>query len=315
MISERMYETTINVEHPCKFVSSDSNIKVRLEETFVNKCYYGSLILEILSINKTSMCRIITSNHNAMGTINVCFTAKVLNYKKGDIIPDAKIEIKAGQVIATSKYATITIEKSANTKILISGQTIPVIVEDKVLYNVNSSTINVLASILVPQTKFPVYHISGKLDSKIYNTVSNLIDKINQQTDKLKTQESKHFSSLLNSNLKTKPVSKKGGAAKIENNINIIKLIDKSKVETIELEGYYQRDTSLGPDSLILNVNEKPPTNNEYINVTTVVGIQELLYDCYAIREGIINMGEFYDKENMEQASNIWTLMKKSKLL
>jgi len=106
-----MYETTINLEHPCKFVSSDSNALKYLEDTYVNKCYYGAYILEISEVNKVSMCRIITSNHRANGVVNVCFTAKVLNYRRGDIIPDVKIEIKNGQIMGVSKYAVVSIEK------------------------------------------------------------------------------------------------------------------------------------------------------------------------------------------------------------
>lgn len=310
MISEKMYETTINLEHPCKFVSSDSNALKYLEDTYVNKCYYGAYILEISEVNKVSMCRIITSNHRANGVVNVCFTAKVLNYRRGDIIPDVKIEIKNGQIMGVSKYAVVSIEKSVNTKILTDGQIIPVVVGDKVLYNVNSSHINVLSSILVANTKSPIYHISGTLDSKIYNTVSNLIDKIREQDDELKTKESKHFVSMLS--LKSKA---RGGAAKLDKIVNIVDVLDKAKNNPIEFEAFFSKDLNSSVDSLTFNVSENRPSDDEFINTTLSIGIQEMIYQCYAIREGIINMSKFYDKEKMEQANNIWTLIKRSKLL
>lgn len=307
MISEKMYETTLNIDHPCKFIASEANAKRQVKDTFEGKCYYGSLILEVVSIDKTSMCRLITSNHNATGIVNVCFTARVINYRKGDIIVDAKIEIASGQVVATSKYAVITIIKSLNNKILTNGQTIPVRVEDRVLYNVNSNSINVEASILTPQIEAPIYHVVGTLDSKIYNTVSMLVDRIVQQEEELSTEESKKFATLMN------PKQVRGGASKMDKCVNIINLLNKVKTKSMDIDTYLQKDIT-STISLSVSSDENPPTNGEYIETTTVIAIQELLYNIYALREGIIDMGKYYDKEKSEQSSNIWALMKKSKL-
>ena len=76
MITDKMFEWTINVDKPCKFMSKESNVIDNLRETFNNTCYYGSLILEVLKVNRTSMCHIITSNHLAHGAINVCLLLK-----------------------------------------------------------------------------------------------------------------------------------------------------------------------------------------------------------------------------------------------
>ena len=304
MIVQRMYKTTINVEHPCRFISNEGNIKARLEETFNGKCYYGAFVLNVASVDRTSMCRIITSNHMAQGAVNICFTASVLTYRKGDIIPDVVIEIKNGQVIGRSQYATVTIEKSANTKTLVNGQTIPVIVEDKVIYNTNSTSINVLGSVFVGIPNPQYFHISGTIDAKVYNTVSFLIDKIKEQAERLKTAESKHFTTLLSKKKVT------GGEIKtIEGNINILEMLNKAKNNPIELEAFWQKDLSKAGD-LIFNAYTKVPTE-DYVNLTMTLGIQEMLSDCYAIREGIIAMGEFYTKEKMDQAANIWTMITK----
>jgi hypothetical protein len=313
MISERMYKTTINVETPCKFLASESNVKERLEQTFTNRCFYGALILEVLRVEKTSMCRIITSNHMANGVINVCFTARALNYRKGDIIPDVHIEITNTQVAGVSQYATITLEKSPNNRILVNGQTIPVIVGDKILYNTNSGTINIMGSILTPVTSTPIYHMSGTLDSKIYNTVSALIDSIKDQDKLLKTEQSKVFLDLLNP--KVKVTTRKSGSAKLDNMLNIISTLEKAKNNSIEFDGYWQKEINQPAEDLMFTVTENPPTSGEFIDVTVMVGIQEMIYQCYALREGIIKLGETYDKERMAQLSNVWALMKKSKLL
>tara|TARA_B110000908_G_C10266101_1_gene464110 strand:+ start:5982 stop:6923 length:942 start_codon:yes stop_codon:yes gene_type:complete len=313
MISERMYKTTINVEQPCKFLSSESNVKDRLDKTFTNRCFYGALILEVLRVEKVSMCRIITSNHRANGVINVCFTARALNYRKGDIIPDVHIEITNTQVAGTSQYAMITLEKSPNNRILVNGQTIPVIVGDKILYNTNSSSINIMGSILTPVIMSPIYHMSGTLDSKIYNTVSNLIDNIKEQDMMLKTEQSKIFLELMNP--KVKSATKKGGAAKLDNVLNIITTLEKAKNVAIDFDGYWQKDITQPAEGLNFVVTESEPSSGEFIDVTVVIGIQEMIYQSYALREGIIKLGQTYDKERMAQLSNVWTLMKKSKLV
>ena len=311
MISERMYKTTINVDKPCKFLASASNVKDRLDQTFTNRCFYGALILEVLRVEKTSMCRIITSNHQAGGVINVCFAARTLNYRSGDIIPDVHIEITNTQVAGTSKYATITLEKSPNNKILVNGQTIPVVVGNKILYNTNSSTINILGSILTPTTTAPIYHMSGTLDSKIYNTVNTLIESIKEQDKKLRTEQSKIFLDLLNPKVKTT----KGGAAKLDNMLNIVNVLERAKGAPIDFDGYWQKDITQPADGLLFVVTEEEPVSGEFIDVTVLIGIQEMIHQCYALREGIIRLGETYDKEKMSQLSNVWTLMKKSKLL
>lgn len=310
MITDRMYEWTMNVEQPCKFLSSDSNVKDRLDKVFTKTCYYGSLILEVTKINKTSMCRIITSNHLAHGAINVCFTARVMIYRKGDIIPDVRIQIIDGQIVGVSEYATITLEKSANNKVLTNGQTIPVIVGDKILYNTNSNTVNVLGSILVPVTKNPVYHIKGQLDSKLYNTVSNLVDDLKSQDKPLKDDKSKHFIDLLNP--KAKSTAKKGGAAALESTVNIVEILEKAKNKTIDIDGYWTKEPNQSADGLKFVIYKDAPSE-EYINLTPIMAINEMLYQCYAIRDGIIKLGQSYDAEKMEQASNIWALMKKNK--
>ena len=85
------------------------------------------------------------------------------------------------------------LDKSPNHKILMNGQTIPIIVGDKVKYNTNSNTVNVLGTVLMPVMNNSTYYIEGKVDYKLYNTISFLIEKIKSQESKLKDTKVKEM--------------------------------------------------------------------------------------------------------------------------
>lgn len=310
MISERMFEWTMNVDKPCKFMSSEAHVKERLDTTFTNVCYFGSLILDVTKVNKVSMCRIITSNHLGHGSLNVCFTARVLNYRKGDIIPDVQIQIVQGQLSGISKYATVTIDKSPNNKVLVSGQTVPIMVGDKIRYNTNSNTINILGEILTPVTSAATYHIQGKIDSKVYNSLNNLITTIRDQEKELKGEKNKEFTDLLSA----KSAGRKSGSAPVDGSVDIITFLEKAKDKNVDVDGYWKKDLSRSSVSLQFDVRDKPK-NEEYISLTPMLALSEMLYQCYALRAGVIGLTDYYDKEKMEQASNIWVMMKKNKLI
>jgi len=162
-----------------------------------------------------------------------------------------------------------------------------------------------LGEVLTPITKLPIYHIKGNLDSKIYNSLSNLINQVKEQENELKGNK---FIDLLS----PKP-DRKSGSAAVDSRVNIISFLEKLKDKPIEVDLYWKKDLNNSADKLEFDVRKSIDTD-EYIEVTPMISLSDMLYQCYATRSGLINLAKYYDdKEKMEQASNIWAMMKKIK--
>lgn len=304
MESIHTIEHTINVTAPCLYVSNlEENVMNDLEETFVGKCYGGFYIIKINEINNISNCRSISSNVNGISVINVCFDALTMTYTEDDIIPSVKICISQSQIMGKTDRSLITFIASPNNNILEKNQIIPVRVGYRIHYKSFCKRINILGSILLPQTSATVYKLEGYLGKgDIYD---NYIKLIKEQESDLKSKESKFFIDLLNT-YKNKSANK--------DSINIIDLIEKSKKDNVDIAGYWHKDLTQPSDSYLYIKQKNPPDENESIHITTKEAFKNMLHKAYAMRKGIIEMGKTYTPEMLEQSENVWTMMRRYKL-
>ena len=309
MESIQIFEHTINVVSPCTFISDKtSNIMIELNNRFLNKCWNGFYITEILEIVKSSYCRIVSSHSNAMCIINVSFSAKTILYDKGCIISNITICISEGQVCGKGDNINIAFSKSNNNKLLSNGQIIPVVLNDIIQYKPFMERVNALGTLLLPILETEIYYFSE--DTKLYiNSENNkfvfndYVTKIKNQENDLKSKNSKFFSNLLYSYDKEIKNSNK-------EDVDIIDTIERAFKERVDITGYWSKNLANSPDSVMY---KKSKTNNNlpFLELSSIESFLEMIKQLYYLRNGIIELGKFY---NIKEINPIWDIMKMNKL-
>lgn len=307
METYKYFEHTLNIKSPCTYVSNKrQNVLRDIEATFLNKCYGGYLITKIDDIVNMSQCRTVNSNQNAICIINVYFKALVRYYSINDIISNVRICISEGQICGIGDNIIVTFSNSPNNKILSNGQTVPVIVGNKIHYNTGSKNVNILGSILLPFTTTNVYKLTGMLDittQKTQNMFEEYLQLIKDQDKALNTPDAKKFTALLNSYEKT-----------TKDGIELTKLIKDAFSKPVDVTGYWSKNLKTSSDECYY-IKEKNNTNDEFIDIAVNEGFINMLKSCYSIRKGIIELSITYKDTNMyEQADSVWELMKRNKL-
>ena len=308
METYKQFTYTLNISSPCTYIANKQhNVMRDIQNTFVNKCYGGYFIIKIDDILNMSQCRTINSNQDAICIINVCFRALVKYYSPGDIIANVRICISEGQICGIGENVIVTFSSSPNNKILTNGQTIPVMIGNKVHYNIGSKNVNVLGSILLPETSTTTYKIVGTLDltsSKVQGTFGDIIKLIESQDSSLNESSTKKFISLMNS---SGNIIKKDG-------IDLVQFIKDNRNTSSDVTGYWQKNLKTSSSDCYYIKDQTGP-NEGAIEITVNEAFLNMLNHCYSKRKGIIDLAKIYkDSQMYDQANNIWTLMERNKL-
>ena len=292
-------EYSVDTDQPCRFLSNKKdNILEKLKEEFEHKCFNGRLIIEILSISRTSMARSQLANNSGKATINILFNARTLAFPPKYIIPEAKIHLSNGQVLASSDTIYVSILKNPNNKILVNEQKAPIILDNTIKYNTGNTQVNAIGHLLMPLNTVTVYNINGFLTNKQYEQLISLLESIEEQDKK---PFDKNISSYLAS---YKNTESKG--------TDVIELIKKSKSNNVDVTGYWYRNLKNKPEST-LYIKDTKYNNDSYIEVSPYEGFKEMLWEIFNMRNAMIGISN-YSSEDLSKSNNIWKLMNKNKL-
>ena len=305
----RIMEHTINCKAPCGYVADKEKRVLRdIESEFLNNCRNGCFITKIVEISNISMCRIINTNQDAIGAINVLFVALVKCYYPKDIISNIKVCTIEGRLCAKGDDSIVIFDSSANTKILSNDQIIPIVVDNKIC-NPYMPRINILGNILLPETETPMFKITGILDmrgeskNKNKHIFDKLLNSLKRQESDLKLPASKKFTQLLNSYENVKNTG-----------IDLTLLFEKAATTPQDVTGYWAKNLKSPADSCLYTRTETL-VDSGAIDIEMNIGFITMLKKCVSMRKGIIELGETYkDSAMYDQANSIWLLMGKNKL-
>ncbi len=172
---------SIHVEDSITFCSDiQANIMSYLKNKYLNVCFQGIYIMNIVNIVKTSGCIINNLSKCGEGLINVEFAVSGLKYAKGDII--SGIVIQKADGIICGQYGNI-----ANVNIIpfiqVKGNNVPLSLKENTIVAVIVENaqhtpfgkVDISAKLLVPELSFTTYYVNGELKRDDFIHINKLI--------------------------------------------------------------------------------------------------------------------------------------------
>lgn len=328
MILEKIFEVTLNVNNPINFCTNTKHhVIIELNNIYVNKCYLGTYIIDIIDILQISSCRIITTNSSSNGIIDVKFSAKVFKLSYLDIL--VGIEIEKNQSLITGKYKKpkLTIDvifKPTNiqSNLLALGQLVPIRVI-KAIHKPRESKIAVAAVLLTCDKKIQAYRVKGEINKSAIPDIQFLFNKIREELNLRKNIDKNvlmFFESLLwsynniPSSTEVIPFDNEQweGPKVDKKDLNTVNIFDTLNMN---LTGFWSRPLLLFRSCPLLVQSQEKPDYEYELSAPHLIILEfakNILTTLTAIRE----FTEVYNTpEIIKKHENIWNIMRQSQLI
>ena len=189
MIIKKNLETYMDISDPKDMFSPnrDEMLIAKLTDKFVGVCYMSCYVIKINKIIRRSYIYMKDTLEGDSHT-NIMFEVDAIVYQKNEIINGCHIIKKEpnGIIHGKSTYAGIQLSIQPNMSIFKEGDIVPVIVK-RVRYNVNQTSMSVLAVPFIPIQYQPIYYSTNGSLSKIQTAeLKSLLDQIKIEQSKLK---------------------------------------------------------------------------------------------------------------------------------
>ena len=332
MISEKIFEVTLNIKNPINFCANKSQqILLNLQEIYCGKCYKGAYITKIKSILNSSKCILESTNTSGDCIIDVQFLAEILTFNMWDIMVGIDITDVKGMVLGKyggnekNPQSIVTLEISKLTETLAKGQKIAIRVI-KTKYQPMQTNLSILGIPLSCDQRAPIYKLKGSLNQSMVVDFKPLYESIKSELIlrneliKNKRAELWFFESLLYSyrqpNKKDSqkiadwegPISV-SSQPEAKNILSIIETVISGK--DVSVSGYWSRTLTIYRSSPIVEMYstlpkdwEQPIVNEPHIAFVSF--LQNILSFLTATRELV----ECYNtQELIDGHKNIWTVM------
>jgi hypothetical protein len=189
MIIKKNLETYMDISDPKDMFSPNRNemLIAKLTDKFVGVCYMSCYVIKINKIIRRSYIYMKDTLEGDSHT-NIMFEVDAIVYQKNEIINGCHIIKKEpnGIIHGKSTYAGIQLSIQPNMSIFKEGDVVPVIVK-RVRYNVNQTSMSVLAVPFIPIQYQPTYYSTNGSLSKIQTAeLKSLLDQIKIEQSKLK---------------------------------------------------------------------------------------------------------------------------------
>ena len=189
MIIKKNLETYMDISDPKDMFSPnrDEMLISKLTDKFVGVCYMSCYVIKINKIIRRSYIYMKDTLEGDSHT-NIMFEVDAIVYQKNEIINGCHIIKKEpnGIIHGKSTYAGIQLSIQPNMSIFKEGDIVPVIVK-RVRYNVNQTSMSVLAVPFIPIQYQPIYYSTNGSLSKIQTVeLKSLLDQIKIEQSKLK---------------------------------------------------------------------------------------------------------------------------------
>lgn len=323
MIVDKIFDVTLNIVNPINFCTNKKqHILIELNNLYVNKCYMGSYIMDIIDVLQSSTCRITNTNSSGNGSIDVKFSAKVFILNAWDILVGVKIEKNQSLIVGKYENSNLIIDvtfKPTNIQAssLTVGQLIPVRVI-KAIHKPRENKIAIAAVLLTCDRKVVTYRVKGEISKsalpEIQLLFNNIIDEL-----KLRTMIDKSiitfFESLIYSYRTMDSTSVKidisdthweGPKTNILNTVNIFDTINS------DLTGFWSRPLQICRSSPLLVISQDKPT--DYILTAPHLMIIEFAKNILIFLKAVRECSELYTPDIINSHENIWNMMRSVQL-
>lgn len=325
MILEKVFEVTLNITNPINFCTNKkSHILTELSNIYVNKCYLGSYILEILEILQSSSCRIVNTNSSGNGIIDVKFLANVYILNSWDILIGVEVEKNQSLIVGNYKKSNLIIDvtfKPTNIQAnsLTVGQLVPIRVV-KAMHKSKESKIAVAAVLLTCDRKIIHYRVKGEISKTHLPEIQMLFDNISEELNHrsiIKKESLLFFESLVYSYKTISKIFEKIQCGQEnwegpKHNVtgNIINIFDTLSTD---LTGFWSRPLGICRSSPLLVLTQEKPS--EYVLTAPHLMIIEFAKNILTFLIAIREFNEVYTTpEQLVQHENIWNMMRHSQI-
>ncbi len=326
MILEKIFEVTLNINNPINFCTNKKHhILTELNNIYVNKCYMGSYIIDIIDILQSSSCKIVNTNSSGNGLIDVKFIAHVFILSAWDILVGVEIEKNQSLIVGKYKNLNLTIDvafKPTNlqSNSLLIGQLVPVRVI-KSIHKPKENKISVAAILLTCDKKIVNYRVKGEIIKSAIPEIQMLFNNIFEELS-LRSQISMEKNLLFESLLFSyKNMPKENEKIKCGNEFwegpkymtttkTVVNIFDTL---TMDLTGFWSRPLDICRSSPLLTVSQEKP--NEYVLTAPHLMIIEFAKNILTFLTAIRDFGEIYNTpDKIKNHENIWNIMRQSQL-
>lgn len=323
MILEKIFEVTINVSNPINFCTNKKqHIITELNNIYVNKCYMGSYIINIIDILQSSSCRIVNTNSSGNGIVDVRFLANVFILNSWDILIGVEVEKNQSLLVGKYKKPNLTMDvtfKPTNiqSNALVIGQLTPIRVI-KAIHKPKESKIAVAAVLLTCDRKAVTYRVKGEVAKSAVPEIQLLFANISNELKlrkNIKRETLMFFESLVysyrNMPSATEPVPF-GDDQWIGPKVNITNPINLFDTLSNDLTGFWSRPLEICRSSPLLSVSHEKPT--EYVLTAPHLMIIEFAKHILTFLTAIREFSEVYTPDLISSHENIWNMMRHAQL-
>jgi hypothetical protein len=330
MFIEKTFEVTLTISNPINYcINKYQHVMTDLNNSYKNRCYLGTYIMEILDIIQISSCRIVNTNSSADGIIDIRFIAKVYVLNTWDILVGVQIEKNQSLVIGKYKKNNIEVNitftpTNIQSTLLKLKQYVPIRVI-RSIHKPMHEHISAACLLLTCDKKNLVYKIKGEIPSYANNEIKHLLellkDELKERSKLMLTKQKEilFFESLLyyyknnTDNVET---------VNVTNDITYTsykpKQIDQSGTESIhnildivnkDLTGYWSKSLDLYKSSPFIKLLHNKP--QEYILSLPHIAIIEILKSIINYLNVIKEFTIIYNTDELINShENIWNMMK-----
>ncbi len=301
MLLVKSFSYTIDTLVPCHFMSNKiENIKKYINTNLINTCYMGYILIELLSIDRTSLMRTVHSNSNAVSSINIIFTASVKIYTPKTVVTDVTVVVKNGHLFGNSNHVTVSFSKLPIHKSLQAGMKIPVILGSDQMYETCDTKITSTGQLYIPDASEIYYKITEPLSADDIVILQKLILSLEDSKNILSTPNIQFFIDATYP-FKTKQKYK-------HDTIPIVDLIKPN----VQVDDYLCITNDIYKHEALVSKVSVLPNNEDVVEDTALVIITNLLHSCIHHREFLLNLSKDYnDIENHNMLWTIWSTLKK----
>lgn len=313
---KKLLETYIDIKDTNEIFSNniENMLMDKLREKFIGKCYMSCLIININKIIKRSF---IYMKDTLEGDchLNIMFEVDAIEYIKNEIINGCKIIKKEsnGIIHAISEHTGIQINIPANISIFKEGDIIPVIVK-MVRYNINQTSVSVLATPFIPNTDPIIYYkitdTLSKPETEIINSLLSQIKnaELNIKGDSNSKKIYKFFTDMLANNNSSKSTINNNYKKLFSDKINQINISDILNIKT----GIVFKSNEEFDSSIIMNVKSNDKIEDkieDIIEESMFIIFSTLLISYLSNIQSLQGFLKYYSKiEDIKKNKSIWKL-------
>lgn len=195
MLKNRVFEITIDIiDYIGFYTDKETNAMSAINSKILNKCYYGAFIIQVVEILRMSEC--IIHQTSGMGSLNIQFKAKVIQYNEGELIIGAEvIKVDDSTIVCSTKHANIIASKPHLYSSFKAGQKIIVSVTTA-RYDMFSNKIKIKAECYTGLPPAIKYVVSNEdINKEILAALLDSMKQIEQETQAIKTERAKDWDS------------------------------------------------------------------------------------------------------------------------